>query len=432
MTMTSMLMLRHGKNAPWRSLTESLHQQGFARRTMAFKPRRTPPPSIAGVNLRARPNPQASLLSTPKSSDQKRGGEGHKEGWVSPWHEDHYERFDDRTVDNPELLHGDPHMPIQQFANGEGKVVLDPFGGKATELNDYNKAGQKNALVADFDDEFNRVMGGDDEADFEDDVDELEREFGSDAADAIRQHLNQFHKRINAADMRGTNTYSPLDEVEENLRTIDRMTAAEGTTEDLALRRRARSEGREFFRLGTIPKLGEGTDESGEGGNDNIEKEFGKGRGFDADSVFGKSSKVHYPYGKQWPTPTYHPDFPTGTNIGDNPNDVEEEKWMHELNRLIQEEQSREMELGEIDETYTPINPQKDDMDAYMKERRRTAKYRILENEEEHEKTREEKPDEILEMIKNGEDPNQEAFGPWYVFFSSCLTYKEYIILTLH
>jgi len=41
----------------------------------------------------------------------------------------------------------------------------------------------------------------------------------------------------------------------------------------------------------------------------------------------------------------------------------------------------------------------------------------MLERENEHEKDREEKPDEILEMIKNGEDPNQEAFGPWYVLF---------------
>ena len=50
----------------------------------------------------------------------------------------------------------------------------------------------------------------------------------------------------------------------------------------------------------------------------------------------------------------------------------------------------------------------------------------MLQREDEHEMDREEKPDEILEMIKNGEDPNQEAFGPWYVagiFFLHPLVY---------
>ena len=122
-----------------------------------------------------------------------------------------------------------------------------------------------------------------------------------------------------------------------------------------------------------------------------------------------------YPYGKDLPSPTYHPDFPKGSNVGNNPSDPDEEPWMHELNRLIYQERYLEMELGDIDETYTPVNVQKSDMDAYMKERERTKKYNMLQREDEHEMDREEKPDEILEMIKNGEDPNQEAFGPWYV-----------------
>lgn len=85
---------------------------------------------------------------------------------------------------------------------------------------------------------------------------------------------------------------------------------------------------------------------------------------------------------------------------------------MKELNKLIYEEQYTEMGLGEID-SLTPVNIQKEDMDSYMKEKERTKQFNILERDNEHEKDREEKEDEILEMIKNGEDPNQEAFGPW-------------------
>ncbi|KAL7542920.1 hypothetical protein ACHAXR_012216 [Thalassiosira sp. AJA248-18] len=426
--MASVLMLRHGKNTPWRSILHQpstsatpLHHQASCRRTMAFKPRRTPPPTIAGVNLRPRPNPVASVLSSPKKSDKKQGGEGDEKGWISPHHKDYYKRVDDSTTNHPGLLHGDPHMPIQQFTRGDGKVALDPFGRKAVELNDYTKAGQKSVLLLDDDDHDGNL---DDDDDIDEENDELEHEFGSDAADAIRQHLNTIHKRLNSANGKGSNTYSPLEEVEENFRTIDRLTSAEGTTQDLALKRRARTEGREFFRLGSIPKLGDGSggvagsssDEFGENGKQNDggdNEEFGKGRGYDADSVFGKGAKVHFPHGMEWPSPTYHADFPEGSNVGNNPNDPEEEKWMHELNKLIYEEQYTEMELGEIDETYTPVNVQKEDMDAHLKEKERTKKWNMLEREDEHEKDREEKPDEILEIIKNGEDPNQEAFGPW-------------------
>lgn len=330
-------------------------------------------------------------------------------------------------MDNPELLHGDPHMPIQKFTRGDGKVLLDPFGRKAKELNDYSKDGQKNLLIANLDG-FSSLedyaSAEDDLGEYGDDdnaeVDELEDEFGSDAADAIRQHLNTFHTRLNSAKDKGTKSYSPLEELEEKFRTVDRLTAAEGTTQDLALKRRARTETREFYRLGNIPKLSDGVDgdeliEGGEqqAGEDNeADSEFGHGRGFDAESIFGKSSKVQYPYGKQWPSPTYHEDFPKGSNVGNNPTDPDEEKWMHELNKLIYEEQGKEFELGEIDETYTPVNIQKEDMDAHKKEEKRTSKFKIHGRDEEL-KEREEKPDEILEMIKNGEDPNQEAYGPW-------------------
>eukprot|EP00585_Thalassiosira_rotula_P008340 CAMPEP_0196153768 /NCGR_PEP_ID=MMETSP0910-20130528/37792_1 /TAXON_ID=49265 /ORGANISM="Thalassiosira rotula, Strain GSO102" /LENGTH=551 /DNA_ID=CAMNT_0041417667 /DNA_START=235 /DNA_END=1890 /DNA_ORIENTATION=- len=389
---------------------------------MAFKPRRTPPPSIAGVNLKPRPNPTASLTPPSSSSSNPQrpimGARGEKPSWVSPHHLDHYDRLDDSTMDHPQLLHGDPHMPIQQFTRGDGKVVLDPYGKPATELGDYRKAGRKELLMADYE--------GDEDGDAEDangeNDDELEREFGSDAADAIRTHLNTLNTRL--AKGKETQTYSPLDEVEEKFRSIDRLTAAQGSTQDLAMRRRARTESRDYFRLGAIPKLGEGggldVDEllgdDGEtqgDGVDESDKEFGRGRGHDAESVFSKSAKVHFPYGKAWPSPTYHPDFPKGSGVGNNPNDPDEEKWMHELNKLIYEEQYTEFELGDIDETYATKNIQKEDMDKYMKERERTKKYDMLAREEEHEMDREEKPDEILEMIKKGEDPNQEAFGPW-------------------
>jgi len=122
---------------------------------------------------------------------------------------------------------------------------------------------------------------------------------------------------------------------------------------------------------------------------------------------------VQFPYGKSPPSPTHHPDFPEGSFAGDNPVDADEEKWMHELNQLLYNEKYTDMDLGEIDETYTPVNVQKEDMNNYLKEKERTKKYDMLAREDEHEKDREEKPDEILEMIKNNQDPNQEAFGPW-------------------
>ena len=425
-------------------------------RTMAFKPRRTPPPSLAGVNLKPRPDPlavikQSSQKPTPNNpnptSINKRplGGAGKDDGWVSPWHYDYYKRLDDSTINHPELLHGDPHMPIQRLSRGDGQVVLNPLNKKVKvkELNDYNIVGSKDLLLDDLDnmtdEDFNIAMGDMDyENEEEDDgLDELEREYGSDAAHAIRQHLNTFKKRLDRG--KETNTYSPLEEVDETFRTIDRVTAAKGSTQHLALERRARTEHREFFRKGRIPKLSElsGGDELFDDNNvhdDNekllgregvhnsdgstVDQEFGHGRGYDAQSVFSKSATVKYPYGKDLPSPTYHPDFPLGSYVGNNPNDPDEEKWMHELNRLIYEEEAKEMELGEIDETYSPVNIQKEDMEKYLRERERTKKYNMLERENEHEKDREEKPDEILEMIKNGEDPNQEAFGPWYVLFS--------------
>lgn len=328
-------------------------------------------------------------------------------------------------------------MPIQKLTRGDGKVVLTNNNNKkrAIELDDYTK-----------------MMGGgsydndDGEDDGDDGIDELEREFGSDAADAIRQHLNSFHHRMNSAkssdgssvgkrtnnDVDGDSNgsyYSPLDEIEERFRTIDRMTSAKGSTQDLALLRRARTESRDFYRLGSIPRLTNGSlgdefvgddDALASSGDDNtandFDKEFGHGRGFDATSVFGKSSTVKYPYGRDLPSPTFHPDFPTGSNVGNNPNDPDEEAWVQELNKLIYEEKYTDMELGDIDETYAPSGIQKEDMQKYMAEKERTKTFNMLEREDEHEKVREEKVDELLEMIKNGEDPNQEAFGPWYVY----------------
>lgn len=337
-------------------------------------------------------------------------------------------------------------MPIQKFTRGDGKVLLHPDeqggggGGqnskkRAIELNDYTKmmgGSWSNSLIRDeFDDHDNEVG----------DHDELEREFGSDAADVIRHHLNSFHHRINFAKSKNTSdgerdissgsySYSPLDEIEERFRTIDRITAAKGSTQDLALLRRARTESRDYFRLGSLSNGISGDhgkdDESNKDGLEEVlrtgdddaadfDKEFGHGRGYDATSVFGKGSTVKFPYGRDLPSPTYHPDFPTGSNVGNNPNDPEEEAWVQELNKLIYEEKYTDMELGDIDETYKPSGIQKEDMDKYMAEKERTKKFNLLEREEEHEKAREEKLDELLEMIKNGEDPNQEAFGPWYV-----------------
>jgi hypothetical protein len=420
------------------------------RRAMSsFKPRRTPPPSLAGINIQPRPNPLPSSSTTTttttttvksQSSQQKSsssiGGQGRKPNWISPHHKDYYSRIDNSTINHPQLLHGDPHMPIQKLTRGDGKVVLTSNKKRAIELNDYTKMMGGGALDA-----FDNGDGEDDG----DDIDELEREFGSDAADAIRHHLNSFNHRINSAKDIGSTVgkgtsnrdgdnsssyYSPLDEIEERFRTIDRMTSAKGSTQDLALLRRARTESRDFYRLGSIPRLTNGSsgdelvgDDDGRAGSgdddaNDFDKEFGHGRGYDATSVFGKSATVKYPYGRDLPSPTYHPDFPTGSNVGNNPNDPDEEAWVQELNKLIYEEKYTDMELGDIDETYTPSGIQKEDMEKYMAEKDRTKKFNLLEREEEHEKVREEKLDELLEMIKNGEDPNQEAFGPWYVYLS--------------
>lgn len=418
----SSFMLRSGSAAtPWRGLlnaNKSSSQQLCNTpqiifcRSMGFKPRRTPPPSIAGVNLAPRSDPASALRGGNDNDKKKLGGHGRDPNWTSPHHTDYYGKVDTSTMDHPHLLHGDPHMPIQRLSRGAGMVVLDhEKGKKAREISDYRDLNRKELLTNLVDDD------DDDSTDaFED---ELDREYGSEAADAIRSHLNDLHNKLHSSK---DNTYSPLDDVEHKFRTIDRITAAPGSTQDLALARRARTESREYFRLGSIPKqqlLDEemDLDDMMDDGNDEMttsqaETEIGKGRGYDAAAVFGKNSKVHFPYGKDFPSPTYHPDFPQGTNVGNNPNDPDEEEWMKELNKLIYEEQYTEMGLGEID-SMTPVNIQKEDMDFYMKEKQRTKQYNILERDNEHEKDREEKEDEILEMIKNGEDPNQEAFGPW-------------------
>lgn len=382
-----------------------------------FKPRRTPPPSVAGVNLTPRSDPESCLRGGDNKgkSASMLGGHGRDPNWTSPHHTDYYGKVDTSTMDHPHLLHGDPHMPIQRLSRGAGMVVLDHEKGKrAREISDYRDLNRKELLTDLVDDDgYDNSSSIDDE--FED---ELDREFGYDAADAIRSHLNDVHNKLQSSK---NNIYSPLDDIERKFRTIDRATAAPGSTQDLALIRRARTESREYFRLGSIPKLNVESD------LDEIDldapstsspkqlhagAEFGKGRGYDADAVFGKNAKVHFPYGKEFPSPTYHPDFPKGSNVGNNPNDPDEEVWMKELNKLIYEEQYTEMGLGELD-SMSPVNIQKEDMDAYLKEKQRTKQFKILERENEHEKDREEKEDEILEMIKNGEDPNQEAFGPW-------------------
>jgi len=310
-------------------------------------------------------------------------------------------------------------MPIQRLSRGGGMVVLDHE--KAREISDYRDLNRKELLTdlaKEEDDNTNNNA-------FEDDLD---REFGSDAAEAIRSHLNDLHNKLHSSK---DDVYSPLDEIEQKFRTIDRITAAPGSTQDLALQRRARAESREYFRVGSIPELEEEMDlddmlaaaDEAEGGDNNNDddgmmssvtnmEEVGKGRGYDATSVFGKNAKIPFPYGKDYPSPTYHPDFPQGSNVGNNPNDPEEEAWVKELEKIIYEEQYTEMGLGEID-SMSPVNIQKEDMDAYMKEKQRTKQFNILERDNEHEKDREEKEDEILEMIKNGDDPNQEAFGPW-------------------
>ena len=204
---------------------------------------------------------------------------------------------------------------------------------------------------------------------------------------------------------------------------IDRLTAAPGSTQDLALTRRSKTESRDFFRLGSIPKYKDNDIGDDDFFGEELESgfkeigEFGKGRRYDADAVFGRAASRGNPYGIPRPSATYHSEFPEGSGVGDNPNNEQEEEWMKELNKLIYEEQYTEMGLGELDENMTRVNIQKEDMDAYMKEKQMTKKWNLLARENEHELEREEKEDELLEMIKRGDDPNQEAFGPWYVRF---------------
>lgn len=355
---------------------------------MAFKPRRTPAPSIAGINLNPRPNPNA-----PVGIPQKLGGQGHEEGWVSPHHKDYYGRVDESTMKLPHLLHGDPQMPISRLARGDGVVALDPMGGPAVELTDYRHGG----------------VAASSSPSVGDDLDHLEYNLGLDAADAIRTHLRQFHKRLEVSEESGE--YSPLDEIEETFRTIDRFTAAPGSTQERALMRRAKSEAREYEDIGknvtSLSSPGRGGD-SGE----SAQQELGHGRGYAPESVFGKGSKIDFPYSGQLPSPTYHPDFPKGSNVGDMPADPEEEAWVTELNKLMYEEQYTEFELGDID-TVTPVSQTARELvEEANQKQERNRKWNINDRPD-HEKEREEKPDEILEMIKNGEDPNQEAFGPW-------------------
>jgi hypothetical protein len=110
---------------------------------------------------------------------------------------------------------------------------------------------------------------------------------------------------------------------------------------------------------------GKDSDPSDRNARREIDAEFGHGRGYDPQSVFGTSSTVTYPYGKDLPSPTYHPDFPRGSNVGNDPVDPNEEEWVKELNKLIYEEKYNEFELGDIDETYTPVNVQTSNMDKF-------------------------------------------------------------------
>lgn len=319
---------------------------------------------------------------------------------MSPHHTDYYGKVDDSTLSHPHLLHGDPNMPISAYTSGNSKVVLttDSKGREvARELDDY-RYGKRSLLEG-------MLEGGDEDDD--DEEDELTREFGSSAADAIRHHLYTSHvKRESGRD-------SSLKDVESQLRTIDRITAAQGTTQDLALMRRSKSESREFYRLGSIPPLpsNEG-DDDGTAATEGME-EIGHARRYDAQGQFSKNSTVLFPYGKPRPSPTYHADYPTGSGVGDNPNDNEEEEWIHELNKLIYEEEYNELALGELEDNYVPVQVQKEEMDAYMKEKDRVKKWNMLDRGDRSVMDREEKEDEILEMIKRGDDPNQEAFGPW-------------------
>ena len=245
-------------------------------------------------------------------------------------------------------------MPIGAFTSGDSKVMLtkDSAGREvARELDDYRLG--KRAFI--------EALEDDDDGEMEDD--ELTREFGSSAAESIRHHLYTQRKKLESK------RHSHLEEVESQFRTIDRLTAAQGTTQDLALARRSRTESRDFYRLGSIPPL---KSENDAGAVE--EGEIGKNRRYDAQSQFSKNSTVLFPYGKPRPSPTYHPDYPTGSGAGDNPNDEEEEDWVHKLNKMIYEEQYTEMSLGELDENYHPVQVQKEDIDRYMKEKDRVVR----------------------------------------------------------
>ena len=316
-------------------------------------------------------------------------------------------------------------MPIAQLNRGDGVVVLDGMrkGAPAREISDYRDLEHLPKILTETDNNDKSATGKEDEFL----GDDLDREFGSNAAEVIRTHLYQFQIKQQQQQQQkdGSKKYSPLKDIEEAFRTIDRLTAAPGSTQDLALIRRSKTEMREFAKLGSIPKHvvdGENDDDFDRVPNDDVDDlfddddddggldgEFGKTRRYDAESMFGKGASTSYPYGKPKPAASYHDDFPmekTG---------AEDEKWMEELNKLIYEEQYTEMGLGELDDVQ-PVNIQQEDMEMYMKEKERTKKWNMMARENDKGgKDREEEEDVLLEMIKRGDDPNQEAFGPWYV-----------------
>lgn len=277
---------------------------------MAFRPRRTPPPSYAGVNVSPR---KSGAETTPSSSTPKKTKDG--EDWISPHHTDYYGRVDKSTMDHPHLMHGDPHMPISKATRGEMPTVLDPDTGEAMGVDE----------------------GGEGTAD------PLANEFGPVAAEAIRAHLHMSRR-------------GGGEDVESMMRSIDRFTAASGSTQDLALTRRAKTDSREFFELG-------GLEEDFESEPVDLD---------DVDISFGKKSSQN----------------------------LDEEAWLKELDRMIEEEQYTDLELGSLESMEPDAEAEED-----VEERRRKMSPRERESEEE--------TDHIMEMIKRGDDPNQEAFGPW-------------------
>mmetsp|Transcript_31950 Transcript_31950/g.61568 ORF Transcript_31950/g.61568 Transcript_31950/m.61568 type:complete len:612 (+) Transcript_31950:313-2148(+) len=422
-------------------------------RSMGFKPRRTPPPSISGVNLSPRPTPSgvkipppppmtATVVGSPPPPSSPPtpfpGGRGQTNpDWISPHHKDYYGKIDESTLDHPYLLHGDPHMPISRLARRNGVVILgEKEGEPAREIRDYRDLENLPRILTGEEDEKRGKKAG--KSSDSEEVDDLAREFGPSAANEVRAHLFELQKKqrqalMNAKKSDGVDgdggdgkgekkyVYSPLQDIEEQFRIIDRMTAAPGSTQDLALMRRGRTEAREFDSLGK-EILGSGAAGLTDGGEGDLEGvgdgyhdidnlldgEFGKGRRYDPEAVFGIGASTTYPFGEEKPSFSYHPDFPN-----EFPSEAEQdEKWMEELNKLIYEEKYTELGLGEIDSA-KPVGIQEEDMEVYMKEKQRTKKWNMLARENGKEKNREEDEDEILEMIKRGEDPNQEAFGPW-------------------